>query len=95
MAKQLTITVTDPATIELLAQYRRFIESEDGTKGTITEVVEGLIVGCMDDHQRFAMWRRNNNGKATATAAAPANVTPLPAISQIKTGAQIPRRRMA
>lgn len=60
MAK-LTITVTDPATIDLLARYRQFIKDEDGTGGSITEMIEGLVVGCLDDHERFTSWCRRQN----------------------------------
>lgn len=78
MAK-LTITVTDPATIELLAKYRQFIKDEDGARGSIAEVVEGLIVGGLDTHERFSHWRRS---KATGTAVSMRNVTPLPTASR-------------
>lgn len=74
MAK-LTITVTDPATIELLAKYRQFIKDEDGARGTIAQAAEGLIIGSLDTHERFANWRRRRAGVAPA---APNNVTVLP-----------------
>jgi hypothetical protein len=69
MAK-LTITVTDPDTIKLLAKYRQFIKDEDGARGTATEAVEGLIIASLDDHERFANWRR----RQTAGAASMKNV---------------------
>jgi hypothetical protein len=62
---KLTITVTDPATIQLLARYRQFIKDEDGARGSIAEVVEGLIVGQLDGHERFAHWRRTNSSGPT------------------------------
>lgn len=70
MAAALTITFDDPDTIKLLLQYRAFIESEDDVQGTIREMAEGLIVGCLDDHSRFQSWSKAHNERLATEHAA-------------------------
>lgn len=88
MAK-LTITVTDPNTIELLVRYKSFLKAEDGATGSINELVEGLIVGSLDGHDRFADWRR----RGTQPSAMPKlnNVTRLH-VGQVQAPPQRSRR---
>lgn len=52
----ITVTITDPATIQLLARYRQFIAQEDQVEGTLDQAAEGLILGCLDEHDRFNTW---------------------------------------
>jgi len=52
----ITVTITDPATIQLLARYRQFIAQEDQVEGTLDQAAEGLILGCLDEHHRFNTW---------------------------------------
>ena len=60
-APQLTITLDDPETIALLHGYRAFIASEDGIDDcSIEDAATGLIAGCLDGHQRFEVWLKQN-----------------------------------
>ena len=52
----ITITITDPATIEMLAQYQEFIRAKDDCEGTIDQVAEGLMLGYLDEHDDFVDW---------------------------------------
>lgn len=84
MAK-LILTITDPATIEMLVRYKTFLKVEDEAAGSMNEIAEGLIVGFLDGHDRFADWRHS---AATAAAQptyapAPSNVAMLPRVSRV------------
>jgi len=57
---QLMITIEDPDTILLLQKYRRFIAQEDAVDGSMDEIAEGLILGLLDEHRRFASWCKEN-----------------------------------
>lgn len=58
----ITITITDPDTIALLRSYRRFIGEVDQVSGpvTLSDAAEGLVIGCLDEHQRFRAWQQRN-----------------------------------
>lgn len=50
------ITITDPETATLLHQYRHYVDQVDGVTGSLSQVAEGLILGCLDEHSRFRQW---------------------------------------
>lgn len=86
--RKTTVNITDPATLALLANYKRFLQVEDGLDGelTMTQMVEGLVVGCLDEHSRFRQWTRMNSGALPVQPDEGAsNVTrlPLPGLRQI------------
>lgn len=88
MRKTATVNITDPATLQLLANYKSFLQQEDGIDGTLTltQMVEGLVVGCLDEHSRFRQWNRMRNGALPAQPNESAsNVTrlPLPNVRQL------------
>lgn len=78
MAASLTLTFDDPQTVALLLQYSQFIRQEDGVEGTLQEVAAGLVVGCLDEHHRFAKWAKENRA-ASGLPTSGDNVRHLPA----------------
>lgn len=58
MAQQrvIEITISDPKTVLLLRSYRKFLAEEDGVKGSMQQIVEGMALAFMDDHDNFRAW---------------------------------------
>lgn len=54
----LTIAISDPITIELLQQYRRYVEQVDDLQASEEQLATGLVVGLLDSHHRFRDWRK-------------------------------------
>jgi len=54
----LTIAISDPTTIELLQQYRRYVEQVDDLQASEEQLATGLVVGLLDAHCRFRGWRK-------------------------------------
>lgn len=52
------ISISDPETILLLQSYRQFLVEEDGVNGTMQQIVEGMALTFMDDHDDFRAWCR-------------------------------------
>ena len=52
----ITVKITDPKTLELLRQYKQYVAQKDGVSGSINQLVEGLMIGCLDEHRRFREW---------------------------------------
>jgi len=61
----LTVTITDPATIELLYRYRHYVEQVDDVRASVEQLTEGLVIGLLDGHDRFNSWRRSIDGRTT------------------------------
>ncbi|WP_426281693.1 hypothetical protein [Lysobacter soli] len=55
----LTIAISDPTTIELLQQYRRYVEQVDDLQASEEQLATGLVVGLLDAHHRFRDWRKD------------------------------------
>lgn len=65
------ITISDPATILLLRRYRQFLAEQDCVEGSMGQIVEGMALAFMDDHERFGDWCRQralaaSNGETQA-----------------------------
>jgi hypothetical protein len=74
----ITVTIDDPATIQLLTRYRQFIAQEDNAEGTLDQAAEGLILGCLDEHHRFNVWCQDPATQAFAKTDSAATIsTPL------------------
>ena len=58
MARQkvIEITISDPETVLLLRGYRRFLAEEDGVRGSMQQIIEGMALAFMDDHDNFRTW---------------------------------------
>ncbi|MDI9239449.1 hypothetical protein QLQ15_11095 [Lysobacter sp. LF1] len=54
----LVISITDPDTVVLLERYRQYVDQVDGEKGTLDQLAEGLMLGMLDEHNRFREWSR-------------------------------------
>jgi hypothetical protein len=54
----LVITITDPETVVLLERYRQYVDQVDGERGTLDQLAEGLMLGMLDEHNRFREWSR-------------------------------------
>ncbi len=52
----LVITISDPSTLALLQQYGQYVHQVDGERATMDELAEGLMLGMLDEHQRFREW---------------------------------------
>jgi len=48
--------ISDAKTLELLRQYKQYVAQEDGVTGSINQLAEGLMVGCLDEHHRLREW---------------------------------------
>jgi len=53
----ITVKIRDPETIALLQRYERFLQVEDECEGSMDQIAEGLILGFLDEHRRFAAWQ--------------------------------------
>ena len=54
----LVMSITDPDTVALLERYRQYVDQVDGQKGTLDQLAEGLMLGMLDEHNRFREWSR-------------------------------------
>lgn len=54
------ITITDPATIDLLQRYAQYLEKVDGVTGTMDQLAEGMILGFLDEHTQFRWWDKRH-----------------------------------
>lgn len=54
----LTIVISDPTTIDLLQQYRCYVEQVDALQASEEQLATGLVVGLLDAHHRFRDWRK-------------------------------------
>lgn len=68
MALSLNITITDPQTIALLRQYSHYISQVEQIEGTLDELAQGLVVGCIDEHPAFRRWCRVTREEREARA---------------------------
>ena len=59
------ITINDPATVLQLQRYRQFLAEEDGVNGSMEQIIEGMALAFMDEHDNFRVWCTKH---ATATA---------------------------
>lgn len=62
----LTITISDPETVALLCRYEQYVDQVDGVLGTIDQLAEGLMLGSLDQHQRFWQWSNANAEEVAA-----------------------------
>nr|WP_199044340.1 hypothetical protein [Dyella sp. ASV24] len=50
------ITISDPATVLLLQRYRQFLVEEESVGGSMQQIVEGIALAFMDEHDSFRAW---------------------------------------
>ena len=50
------IRISDPETVLLLERYRQFLAEEDCVEGSMRQIVEGMALAFLDDHERFGTW---------------------------------------
>lgn len=50
------ITINDPETVLQLQRYRQFLADEDGVNGSMEQIIEGIALAFMDEHDNFRAW---------------------------------------
>lgn len=53
------ITISDPGTVLLLQSYRKFLVEEESVDGSMQQIVEGMALAFMDEHDGFRAWCTN------------------------------------
>lgn len=53
-----TINITDPQTIALLQKYRQYVSQVERVDGSLDEIAQGLVIGCIDENSEFRHWCR-------------------------------------